>query len=132
MPQIPTPILIIDDEKDLCEILKARFEKLGYNVTTAHDGLDGMTRAVEDLPACILLDVRMPKEDGFTFLRKLRSFRDDDINKEEKVRKIPVIILTAAGENMKQLFQIEGINDYMEKPFDFDILCGRIQKIIRA
>ena len=126
MPESSQKILIIDDEKDLCEILKTKLEKCGFQVSLAFDGSEGYSKVLALKPDCIILDIRMPKEDGLTFLRRLRSFRHDDLEEESRVRKTPVIVLTGAGEHMKSLFVMEGISSYMEKPYDFDVLKGKI------
>ena len=124
-------LLIIDDEPDICEVLKAKFEKLGFIVSTAFDGAKGLAQVLRDLPDCILLDIRIQiGEDGLTFLRRLRGYRAEDPDQEARIRKIPVIILTAAGSQMRQLFQMEGISDYVEKPFDTEDLERRIQRVV--
>jgi CheY-like chemotaxis protein len=100
-------------------------------ITLAYDGQDGFKKATELIPDCILLDIRMPKgENGLTFLRRLRAFRDEDVDKQLRIRKIPVVILTGAGDQMKSLFQQEGISDYIDKPFDSENLKNRILKVI--
>ncbi len=124
-------ILVIDDERDICAILKIKLEKQGFHVTLAHEGGEGLVKAIEVHPDCILLDVRMsPGEDGLTFLRKLRAFRDDDTDLEQKIRRTPVIVLTATGNQMKPLFQQENISGYMEKPYDSDALKEQILKVV--
>ena len=124
-------ILVIDDERDLCAILKVKLEKQGFLISLAHEGAEGLTKAIEFRPDCILLDVRMsPGEDGLTFLRKLRSFRDEDADLEYQIRRIPVIVLTAASSQMQPIFRQEGISDYIEKPYDSDALKERILRIL--
>lgn len=124
-------ILVIDDERDVCAILKIKLEKQGFHVAVAYEGIEGLSKVIEYRPDCILLDVRMsPGEDGLTFLRKLRSFRDEDIDLERNVRRIPVIVLTAASNQMQPLFQQEGISAYIEKPYDSEALKEQILKIV--
>ena len=124
-------ILILDDEKDICEILKHRFLKFGFEVSVAYDGKEGFDKILQETTDCVILDIRIQGgEDGLTFLRRLRSFRDDDAKVQERIRKIPVIVLTATGQNMKPLFEMEGINDFMEKPFDAAHLKDRVLKIL--
>jgi DNA-binding response OmpR family regulator len=129
MPDSPKRILIIDDEKDVCEVLKVKFERTGFQVQVAYDGADGYAKALIFKPHGIILDVRMPREDGLTFLRKLRAYRDDDPELQSRLRNTPVIVLTAASPHMKSLFQTEGISEYMEKPFDFEVLKARLLQI---
>lgn len=124
-------ILVIDDERDVCAILKVELEKRGFLVAEAYDGSQGMAQTVSFRPDCIILDVRMsPGEDGLTFLRKLRAFREEDPDLERKIRRTPVIVLTAASFQMKPLFQQEGISDYLEKPYDTEVLKERILKVV--
>src|SRR5689334_3000645 len=130
MPAQKTRILIVDDEQDICEVLRAKFQHYGFEVAISHDGKDAFERAESERVDCILLDIRMAGEDGLTFLRRLRHFRHDDHDIQVRVRKIPVIVLTAAGDNMRALFQVEGISDYVEKPFDTEDLKNRILNIV--
>ncbi len=125
-------VLVIDDERDICEILKVKLQNLGFDVLFAHDGSEGLKKVLEGKPDCILLDIRMsPGEDGLTFLRKLRSYRDEeDSAVQGRVRRTPVIILTAASAQMQPLFQQEGINGYVEKPFDAEVLKNLLLKAI--
>ena len=126
-------LLIIDDEPDICEVLKAKFEQLGFLASTACDGAKGLEQVLKTPPDCILLDIRIQiGEDGLTFLRRLRGYRSEDPDLEARVRKIPVIILTAAGSQMRPLFQMEGISDYIEKPFDTEDLKSRILRVVSA
>ena len=122
-------ILVVDDESALCEVLKARLESFGYSVATALDGAQGWQQLLQVLPDIVLLDIRMPQEDGFTFLRKLRSFRDpQDPHREERVRKLPVIVITGTGEGMKPLFEQERISAYIKKPIDSTVLKKLIEE----
>lgn len=125
-------ILILDDEVALCEVLKARLEMFGYRVSTATNGRDGWQEVLTDSPDLILLDVRMPEEDGYTFLRKLRSFRDaENPDREGRIREIPVIVMTGMGEGMKSLFEQERISAYITKPIDSAVLKKLIEENLR-
>ena len=132
MTEPPKRILIIDDEPELCEMMNAQLKNSGFEFIQAYDGDGGFQAVVRENPDCILLDVRMPRQDGLTFLRKFRSYRDDDFDKQRRVRSIPVIVLTAAGDNMRALFETEGIKDYITKPFDIHIIKARILSVIQA
>lgn len=88
---------------------------------TAADGLEGLKKVKAEKPDLILLDILMPRMDGFTFLLELR--------KDEKAHNIPVIVLTAK-EMMQDLFKMEGISDYLVKPFEAEDLLARVQKYI--
>ena len=81
----------------------------------------------------MLLDIRTPKgEDGLTYLRKLRSYRHEDLQEQNRIRKIPVIMLTGAGASMRSLFEIEGISGFIEKPFDLSNLQGKVEHVLRV
>lgn len=126
-------ILVIDDEDDVCQIVKARFESLGYKVLTANEGAEGFRQTESSKPDVVLVDVRIPQgEDGLTFLRKLRSYRHDDIELQARMRKTPVIILTGVGATMQSLFELEGISGYIEKPFDLVNLQTKVEQVIQS
>lgn len=125
-------ILVIDDDKDVCDILRARFSQFSFNVRTAFDGQEAFKMVLEKRPDCILLDIRMPNLDGLTFLRKVRSYRNDVDSRENEIRDIPVIVLTGTGKTMKPLFDLETISDYVEKPFDAEDLKARVEKAIHS
>lgn len=132
MSQDKRCLLIVDDEDDVCQIVKEKFEHLGYQVLTANDGAEGFVRTEEGKPDCVLLDIRIPKgEDGLTYLRKLRSYRHDDLQEQTRIRKTPVIMLTGAGATMQPLFELEGISGFIEKPFDLANLQTKVEHILR-
>jgi len=125
-------LLIVDDEDDVCQIVKEKFEHLGYKVLTANDGAEGFLRTEEGKPDCVMLDIRIPKgEDGLTYLRKLRSYRHDDLQEQIRVRKTPVIMLTGAGATMQSLFELEGISGFIEKPFDLSNLQSKVELVLQ-
>ena len=131
MPENQKKILVIDDENDVCQIVKEKFEHLGYQVQTANDGAEGFLKTEKDKPDCVLLDIRIPKgEDGLTYLRKLRSYRSDDLQEQTRIRRTPVIMLTGAGATMQPLFELEGISGFIEKPFDLNNLQSKIEHIL--
>ena len=132
MPENKKCLLVIDDEDDVCQIIKEKFELLGYKVLTALDGAEGFQKTEEGKPDCVLLDIRIPKgEDGLTYLRKLRSYRHDDLKEQTRIRKTPVVILTGAGATMQPLFELEGISGFIEKPFDLASLQGKVENVLR-
>ncbi len=128
-PETKKHLLLVDDETALCEVLKARLEMFGYSVATANDGKQAWEALVSKLPDLVLLDIRMPNEDGFTLLRKFRSYRDDkDPGREERIRNLPVIVITGTGEGMKSLFEQERISGYVKKPIDSAVLKKLIEE----
>ena len=116
-------ILIVDDELDMVDLIKTRLIANDYKVVSATDGLEGLGKASKEEPDLILLDIKMAQMDGYSMLRRLRQ--------EEKLKSIPVIILTSY-DKMKDMFEVEGVSDYVVKPFDNKDLLSRISKALRA
>ncbi len=115
-------ILIADDEQQLALAIKIRLQSKGYQVVTAADGQAALALAAAEQPDLVILDVLMPVMDGYSCLREL--------NTRFGRGKIPVIILTAR-DRMKDLFELEGIEDYVIKPFDHEDLLVRIERIFK-
>jgi DNA-binding response OmpR family regulator len=114
-------ILIVDDEEMLVEFLKIRLEAHGYKVDAAYDGADGLVKTELIRPDLVVLDIFMKPMDGFTMLKEIR--------RNEKIKNIPVIMLTASGKK-RELFEAEGISDYITKPFDSDDFVARVKKVL--
>jgi len=115
-------ILIADDEQQLALAVKIRLQSKGYQVVTASDGRQALELAAQERPDLIILDVVMPVMDGYSCLRAL--------NTRFGRGHIPVIILTAR-DRMKDLFELEGIEDYVVKPFDHEDLLVRIERAFK-
>ena len=115
-------ILVADDEQQLALAVKIRLQSKGYAVVTASDGQQALQLAAQEKPDLIILDVLMPVMDGYSCLR--------EINTRFGRGKIPVIILTAR-DRMKDLFELEGIEDYVIKPFDHEDLLVRIDRVFK-
>lgn len=114
-------ILIVEDEKDISEILAYNIYRQGYEVETAYDGEDGLNKALSGNFDLILLDVMLPKMDGFEICRRVR----------EKLE-TPIIILTAREEENDKIMGLDlGADDYMTKPFSIGELTSRIKANIR-
>lgn len=111
-------ILVVDDEQQLALAVKIRLQSRGYQVMTANDGRQALELAEKEQPDLVILDVLMPVMDGYSCLREL--------NTRFGRGKIPVIVLTAR-DRMKDLFELEEIEDYVIKPFDHDDLLTRIE-----
>lgn len=117
-------ILIVDDDQDIARILRFRLERKGFDCILAGDGLEALELLDTHHPDLVLLDVMMPKMDGFTTCREIR--------KRNAWTRIPVILLTAKGDTSDKVSGItEGADDYVVKPFEFDELLARIQMILR-
>lgn len=114
-------ILIIDDEKNIVEILKHNLRKEGYTTIEAYDGEEGLNKGLNENPDLILLDIMLPKMDGFAVCRKLRQ----SVN-------TPVIMLTAREEEVDKVLGLElGADDYITKPFSQRELLARVKANIR-
>ena len=115
-------VLIVEDEKSIVDILRFNLEKEGYAVLTAYDGESGLEQAVNGGADLILLDVMLPKMNGFDVCRALR----------EKGSSVPVIILTAREEEADKVLGLEiGADDYITKPFSMRELMARVKANIR-
>ena len=114
-------ILLIDDDLDLLEVIKTTLETNDYRVVTASDGEGGLEKAKSEKPDLILLDILMPKMDGYTFMRRMKT--------NEAIGDIPVIV-GSGKTKMKDLFKIEGVRDYLVKPYDSEQLLGLIKKYL--
>ena len=115
-------ILVADDEEQLALALKIRLQSQGYQVTTVNNGQQAVQQAIQEQPDLVILDVLMPVMDGYSCLREL--------NTRFGRGKIPIIILTAR-DRMKDLFELEGIEDYVVKPFDHEDLLIRIDRVFK-
>ena len=115
-------ILVVDDEQQLALAVKIRLQSKGYQVVTAHDGRRALELIEQEQPDLVLLDVLMPVMDGYSCLR--------EINTKFGRGAIPVIILTAR-DRMKDLFELEGIEDYIIKPFDHEDLLARVERALK-
>ena len=122
MPANGKKILVVDDEQQLALAVKIRLQSVGYEVMTAHDGAEALDLIKREQPDLVILDVLMPNMDGYSCLR--------EINARFGRSKMPVIILTAR-DRMKDLFELEGIEDYVIKPFDHEDLLVRIDRVLK-
>lgn len=114
-------ILVVDDEKNICELLRLYLEKEGYEVLLGHDGEQAVQQVREHSPALVLLDIMMPKMDGWEACREIRAFS-----------KVPIIMLTAKGETFDKVMGLElGADDYVVKPFDTKEVVARIKAVLR-
>ena len=114
-------ILIVDDEKPIVDILVYNLEKEGYNTLEANDGLTAVDIALNEKPDLILLDIMLPKMDGLTVCKKIRS----SLN-------VPILMLTAKDEEIDKILGLElGADDYITKPFSVRELMARIKANLR-
>lgn len=114
-------ILVVDDEKVIVKAIKFNLVQEGYTVETAFDGEEAINLAHDESIDLILLDLMLPKVDGFTVCRTIRSFSN-----------VPIIMLTAKGEDIDKILGLEyGADDYITKPFNMRELTARIKAIMR-
>ena len=114
-------ILVVDDDTNICELLRLYLTKEGYQVTVANDGEEGLEKFNQVKPDMVLLDVMMPKMDGLEVCRRIR-----------KLGNTPVMMLTAKGETFDKVLGLElGADDYVVKPFDAKEVVARVKAVLR-
>ncbi len=116
-----TKILVIDDDQNICDLFRMYLEKEGYEVRVANDGVEGMTVFRKYEPDLVLLDIMLPKKDGWQICREIR----------EQSSK-PIIMITAKGETIDKVLGLElGADDYIVKPLDMKEVFARIKAVLR-
>ena len=116
-----TKILVVDDDKNICELLKLYLENDGYTVFVANDGAQAVSVFQNKTPDLVLLDIMLPKMDGWQVCREIR-----------KTSAAPIIMLTAKGETFDKVLGLElGADDYVTKPFDAKEVMARIKAVLR-
>jgi DNA-binding response OmpR family regulator len=113
-------ILMIDDDPTLTKMVETYLTSHDFSVTIAHDGDEGISKVKEQKPDLIVLDVQMPKMNGYTFMFELKKTTNADI---------PVIVLTAK-EGMAEIFKVEGVKEYLTKPLQPEVLLTNIKKYV--
>ena len=114
-------ILVVDDDTNICELLRLYLDKDGYDVITANDGATAVKKFQDENPDLMILDIMLPELDGWQVCREVRKFSDK-----------PIIMLTAKGETFDKVLGFElGADDYVTKPFDAKEVLARIRAILR-
>lgn len=114
-------ILVVDDDSNICELIRLYLEKEGYTVKIVNDGVSAVNAFKQENPDLMLLDIMLPKLDGWQVCREIRKFSDK-----------PIIMLTAKGETFDKVLGLElGADDYMTKPFDTKEMVARIKAVLR-
>jgi two-component system, OmpR family, phosphate regulon response regulator PhoB len=117
-------VLIVEDDKDILQLLTYNIESSGFDVTTSRDGIEALDIARQKLPGLILLDLMLPSLDGFDVCKELK--------RDPETKSIPIIMLTARGEEVDRIVGLElGADDYVVKPFSVRELVLRIRAILR-
>ena len=116
-----TKILVVDDDPNICDLLRLYFENEGYEVKTASDGAEGVSYFKMYEPDLVLLDIMLPKKDGWQVCREIRETSSK-----------PIIMITAKGEVFDKVLGLElGADDFVVKPFDMKELSARIKAVLR-
>jgi two-component system, OmpR family, response regulator CpxR len=116
-----TRLLVVDDDKKLCRLIKDYLEPLGYDVSAAHTGKDGLEKALAETFDAVILDIMMPEMDGLEVLRRLRA-----------ASSVPVLMLTGLGDESDRIVGLEmGADDYLPKTFSTRELLARLRAVIR-
>ncbi len=125
LKQIKKPkILVADDEEELVKALRDRLHFEGFDTVTAFEGVRTIEMAHKHHPDLILLDLRMPAGTGQSVLKSLKS--------RPETENIPIIIITALeGNNLEQDLLKSGANDFIRKPYDWNVLLDKIRKFLR-
>jgi two-component system, OmpR family, alkaline phosphatase synthesis response regulator PhoP len=127
---MPRKILIVDDDPDIRDALEVLLEAEGYEVITAFDGEDGLAKIKEDNPDLVILDLLMPKLDGYAMYKTLQE--PDWADRKD----IPIVVLTSVSENVSQRrYELETgarmkVDEYLEKPIDPDDVLESVQKLL--
>ena len=122
--EMPAKILIVEDDDEIIMLLSNRLTASGYSVLTAYDGIDGLNKARGEIPDLIILDISLPKMNGYELCRLLKF--------DEKYKKIPILILTAKGQQTdKEIGREVNADDYVTKPFDAGVLMEKIKALLK-
>ena len=114
-------VLIVDDDSNICELLRLYLEKDGFNTIIANDGESAVDMFNTEEPDIILLDIMLPKLDGWQVCRAIRKLSD-----------VPIIMLTAKGETFDKILGLDlGADDYVTKPFDSKEVVARVKAVLR-
>jgi len=117
-------ILIVEDERDIADLVGFNLERAGYEVLKAHDGISGADIAIHERPDLVILDLMLPGKDGYGVFKELR--------RDSRSRDIPVIMLTARAQTEDRIQGLEaGADDYLTKPFSPKELMLRVQAVLK-
>lgn len=117
-------ILVVDDERDIVEVIQMSLQKNGYSVETAYDGVEALEKIESDKPDLVVLDIMLPKLDGYSVNLKLKE--------NPETENLPVIVITGRG-HLKELLQIREeitVSAYLEKPFPLKLLVDKIKELL--
>jgi DNA-binding response OmpR family regulator len=125
MEERKTRILLVDDEPDLVQMVSVRLKAAGYEISTAYDGQEALEKVKESRPDLMILDLMLPKLDGYKVCRLLKL--------DERTRGIPILIFTARAQVEDVTLATEcGADAYLTKPFEAKVLLGKLQELLAA
>ncbi|MBI4436364.1 MAG: response regulator [Candidatus Omnitrophica bacterium] len=125
MEESKKKILVVDDEPDILTLITARLEQKGYQVLVAADGLEGLDAAEKEKPDLILVDVSMPRMNGFQMVQLLRM--------EDTLKEIPIIVITASRQKDEAAWrQQAGVDQFILKPFEAEELLAKVEEAFRS
>lgn len=128
---MPEKILVVDDDPDMRDAITIILESRGYQIVTAQDGVEALANLKAEKPDLMMLDLLMPKMDGFAVMKELQDVR------WAKYREIPILILSSVREEAsRRRYELETaltleVDDYVEKPIAPDILLERVEKLLQ-
>lgn len=128
---MPHKILVVDDDPDILEAISMILESQGYYVSTARDGVEGLAKLKAEKPGLLILDLLMPRMDGFAVCKELQDPR------WAKYKDMPILILTSVREEAsRRRYELEtglelDVDDYVEKPVSPDTLLERVGRLIK-
>ena len=128
---MPGKVLVVDDDPDILDAVSMILESRGYQVVTARDGIEALATLKAETPDLMILDLLMPKMDGFAVLRELQDGRWSNY------RQTPILVLSSIREEAsRRRYELEtatqlDVDDYVEKPISPDILLERVERLIK-
>ena len=125
VPPAKKKVLVIDDDQRIVELIRHSVTMLGkYDVLVAYDGVQGLERFQSERPDCVIVDVLMPRMDGFQLVRAIRG--------DGESAHTPMIILSALSEDVDQMTgRFSGVDEYMTKPFKPSVLCATLERVMQ-
>ena len=121
---VPKKILVVDDEPDILALVTARLVKAGYQVAVASDGLEGLDKAEKERPDLILVDISMPRMNGFQMVQFIRA--------DASLQEIPVIVITATRQKDEAAWREQvGVDLFILKPFEAKELIEKVEEGLR-
>ena len=119
-------ILFVEDDRDLIDVVTVRLRVAGYEVTACHDGESALKEVKRQRPDLLVLDVFLPVIDGYSVLRAVK----EHLQKTEGKDDMPVIIITGRGSLMKDMFKLEGVREFLQKPFEAERLVELAKQFV--